>query len=785
MKQLIVVALAMLTAGTPAVAQQSPLTLWYNRPAVLWTDALPIGNGHLGAMIFGGAAHERIQFNEQTVWTGQPHDYAHKGAYNSLARIRELLWAGKQKEAEALAMQEFMSDPIRQRAYQAFGDLRIDFPEGTVANYRRSLDLDTGIATVEYTQGGVTFQREVFASHPGNAIVVHLTASRPNSVSASVTLTAAHPNAQLTILPSGLMKLTGKVEDSAIRFEALMSVHNEGGQRLDRDGKISVAGANAITLTLAGATNFKNYQDVSADPSQRNAHLTALAASDYASVRAAHVKDHQNLFRRVGLDLGVTPAAMLPTDERIAAFAGGNDPALVTLLFQYGRYLMIGSSRPGGQPANLQGLWNDSNTPAWDSKYTDNINTEMNYWPVEETNLAECHLPLFDALKELAQAGTVTAKEHYNARGWVLHHNFDLWRGTAPINASNHGIWQTGGAWLSTHLWEHYLFTGDRDFLRTTAYPLMKGAAMFFIDALVKDPKTGLLYTGPSNSPEQGGLVMGPTMDREIVRTLFGETIAAARALDVDSGLREQLATLRQQIAPLQIGRYGQLQEWMEDTDDPKNQHRHVSHLWAVYPGSEITPYGTPDLFKAAQQSLIFRGDAATGWSMGWKLNLWARFLDGNHAYKILQNLLAPASDGNKAAGVAARPGVFKNLFDAHPPFQIDGNFGATAGITEMLLQSDDPYGTPTGLTPVQSGEAGFIHLLPALPSAFPNGKVTGLLARGGFEVSITWKDGKLVTAVVTARQSKPLKLRYSGREIEIQARATKTYTFGPDLKTL
>ena len=780
MKKPPVVALAILLAAAAAFAQQSPLTLWYNQPAVLWTDALPVGNGQMGAMIFGGAVHERIQFNQHTVWTGEPHDYAHKGAAQSLAKIRELLWAGKQKEAEDLAMREFMSEPLHQKAYQAFGDLSIEMPEGEIAGYRRWLDLDTGVASVEFIQNGIAYRRDVFASYPGNVIVVRLSSSKPGGLAFQAALKSAHGNSQLAGLPSGELSMTGQVADSAIRFEARLAATVEGGRQAVRDGKISISGANSATLILAGATNFVNYRDVSADPKPRNtATLAAIRNQSYDALRAAHLKDHQSLFRRVSLDLSSTPAAQRPTDERIAAFAKGDDPALVALLFQYGRYLMIGSSRSGGQPANLQGIWNDSNTPAWDSKYTDNINTEMNYWPVEETNLSECHLPLFDALQDLAQSGAITAREHYNAGGWVLHHNFDLWRGTAPINASNHGIWQTGGAWLSTHLWEHYLFTGDKKFLAATAYPLMKGAALFFVDALVKDPKTGLLYTGPSNSPEQGGLVMGPTMDREIVRTLFGETIAAARALNADADLRDRLAAMRNQIAPLQIGRHGQLQEWMEDTDDPTNQHRHVSHLWAVYPGSEITPYGTPDLFKAARQSLIFRGDAATGWSMGWKLNLWARFLDGDHAYKIMQNLLTPAAD--KAPGVNARAGVFKNLFDAHPPFQIDGNFGATAGIAEMLLQSDDPYGTPTSLTAVESGEAAFLHLLPALPTALATGKVSGLVARGGFQVALDWQNGKLVKATIAARQSKPLKVRYAGHEIEIQAKAGQTYNLGPE----
>ena len=772
-------ALAILAAAPASLAQQSPLTLWYDQPAVLWTDALPVGNGQMGAMIFGGTTHERIQFNEHTVWTGEPHDYAHKGAAQSLAKIRQLLWDGKQKEAEDLAMKEFMSEPLHQKAYQAFGDLLIDMPEGDATSYRRWLDLDTGVAGVEFTQGGVIFRREVFASHPAGVIVVRLTASKPGALAFRASLKSAHAGSNN--VAGEYVSMSGQVAGSAIRFEARLTARVEGGRKEPRDGAIAVTGATSATLILTGATNFKDYRDVSADPAARiDAALAAQREKRYETLRSEHIRDHQSLFRRVSLDLGTTPAAKLPTDERIAAFATGNDPALVALLFQYGRYLMIGSSRPGGQPANLQGIWNSSNSPAWDSKYTVNINTEMNYWPVEETNLSECHLPLFEAMKDLAQSGAITAREHYNARGWVLHHNFDLWRGTAPINASNHGIWQTGGAWLSTHLWEHYLFTGDKEFLRTTAYPLMKGAALFFVDALVKDPNTGFLYTGPSNSPEQGGLVMGPTMDREIVRTLFGETIAAAKTLNVDAELRQQLADMRKRIAPLQIGKHGQLQEWMEDIDDPTNQHRHVSHLWAAYPGSEITPYGTPNLFQAARQSLIFRGDAATGWSMGWKLNLWARFLDGDHAFKIMRNLIVPASDAPPS-----KAGVFKNLFDGHPPFQIDGNFGATAGISEMLLQSDDPYGTPTSLTAVQSGEAGFLRLLPALPSALPAGKVTGLVARGGFEVALEWRNGKLVKAAIAARQSKPLKVRYASHEIDIQAMAGHTYTLGPDLKAM
>ncbi len=773
-----------LTLAALSAASASDLQLWYDKPAVEWEQALPVGNGRLGAMVFGRPAAERIQFNEHTVWTGEPHSYAHPGAHQYLGQIRSLLAEGKQKEAQALAMKEFMSQPIRQKAYQAFGDLLIEQPgidPAQLSAYRRSLDLDTAIATTTFTANGVTFTREVLASHPAGVIAVRLTASKPRSLTFDATLKAAHEKASTTSRPDGALSMAGAVANSAIQFEARLVAIPEGGKAESKDGRISVRDADAVTLLLAGATNFVNYRDVSASPARRNdATLAPLRAARYATLKTAHLTDHQTLFRRVKLDLGTNESAALPTDERVRRFDTAPDPQLVTLVFQYGRYLLIGSSRKGGQPANLQGLWNASNTPSWDSKYTVNINTEMNYWPAGIAALGECQQALFDALKEVAASGAETAKEHYNAPGWVLHHNFDLWRGTAPINASDHGIWPTGGAWLSTHLWEHYLFTGDREFLRTQAYPLMKGAAQFFTAYLVRDPKSGKLISGPSNSPEQGGLVMGPTMDHQIIRALFAATASAAETLNVDPEFRKKLLEMHAEIAPNHIGKYGQLQEWMEDVDDPKNEHRHVSHLWGVYPGREITPYGSPDLFAAARKSLEFRGDAATGWSMGWKLNLWARFLDGDHAWKIFRNLISPAA--NSARGVKGRAGLFPNLFDAHPPFQIDGNFGATASVIEMLLQSHDPYATPQTVSPVEQGKAAFIHLLPALPSALPQGKASGLRARGGIDVDLEWANGKLVKATLHARRALPVTVRYAGKEIRLQAAANRNYVFDSTL---
>ncbi|GAB3980596.1 glycoside hydrolase family 95 protein [Actinoallomurus acanthiterrae] len=726
--------------------ETNPLRLWYRRPAKEWLEALPIGNGRIGAMVFGGVDSEKLQLNEDSIWAGSPHDYDSPDALANLPEIRRLVLAGKWNQAQRLVDRTFLGRPSEQAAYQPVGNLTLTFPKGgDPTDYRRELDLETAITSVTYVRDGVRYTREVFASTPGQVIAVRLTADRAGSISfeaafdspQQTTTTAADDR---TIALDGVSgEWQGRA--GAVRFQALARAVAHGGRVRTDQGKLIVEDADAVTLLISIGSSYRNYQDVSADPAARARRpLGPAAAGPYELLRRVHVHDYRRLFGRVQLDLGTSDKVALPTDERIPLFQTGADPQLAALYFQYGRYLLISCSRSPGQPANLQGLWNDSMTPAWESKYTVNINFEMNYWPAGPTNLADCWEPAAAMVHELAESGRRTAKTQYGADGWVLHHNTDGWRGTAPVDYAQYGMWPSGGAWLSVVLWDRYRFTGDKRLLRRD-YPVIKGAAQFFLDTLVEDPDHGWLITNPSQSPEvthhqdEGesvSICAGPTMDMQILRDLFDACAEASEILGQDRDFRAKVKAARARLAPMQIGYLGQLQEWLEDWREAALVvSRHVSHLYGVFPSAQIVPRQTPDLVNAAKRSLQLRGNAGQGWSLAWKINIWARLEDAAQAYQHLSSLLTPARTA-------------PNMFDLHPPFQIDGNFGGVSGITEMLLHS----------------HAGEVHLLPALPDAFPAGHVRGLRARGGFEVDVEWRGGALSEAEIRSDLGEEIRLR-------------------------